>query len=48
MNNDDALNVIFGAAIAFRTLLRKLGQYEDADKIREALLVFGIPVEDKK
>jgi cysteinyl-tRNA synthetase len=40
--------IIIAAAMALREILRDNEQYEWADKIRDALVTFGVNVEDKK
>ena len=40
--------IIVVACLAYRELLRKHGLFEEADKIRDALIAFGINIEDKK
>lgn len=48
MTKTEALEIILGAAVALRNLFRRIKDYEDADKIRDALLFFNINIEDKK
>ena len=40
--------IILEAAFAFRNLLREFGKYKEADEIRDALIIFGVDVKDKK
>lgn len=40
--------IVIAAAMSFRDILRKNGAFEQADKIRDALLLFGVEEEDKK